>query len=76
MSIFINLVLTRLSTGSNRLISLPENIKPALTQIIRNGNEIGPRDDSDFENKLQSENSAYQIARTLPRAIIKKVLKN
>jgi hypothetical protein len=52
MSIFINLVLTRLSTSSNRSISLSENIEPALTQVIRNGNEIGPRDNSDFKDKL------------------------
>jgi hypothetical protein len=52
MSIFINLVLTRLSTGSSRPIFLLKNIKSALTQVIRNGNEVGPRDDSDSENKL------------------------
>jgi hypothetical protein len=52
MSIFINLVLTRLSTSSNRPISLLKNIKPVLTQVVRNGNEVGPRDDSDFEDKL------------------------
>jgi hypothetical protein len=52
ISIFISLVLTRLNTSSSQPISLPENIKLALTQIIRNENEVGPRDDSDSENKL------------------------
>ena len=52
ISIFINLVLIKLSTSSSRPISLLKNIKPALTQIIRNGNEVGPRDDSDSENEL------------------------
>jgi hypothetical protein len=52
MSIFINLVLTRLNTGSSQPVFLPKNIEPALTQVIRNGNEAGPRDDSDSENEL------------------------
>jgi hypothetical protein len=52
MSIFINLVLTRLSTGSSQPISLLKNIELTLTQVIRNGNETGPRDDSDSEDKL------------------------
>jgi hypothetical protein len=52
ISIFINLVLIRLSFGNNRPISLLENIEPVLTQMIYNGNEIGPRNDSDSENKL------------------------
>jgi hypothetical protein len=52
ISIFINLVLTRLSTGNSRPISLLENIKLVLTQVIRNKNEVGPRNDSDSENEL------------------------
>jgi hypothetical protein len=76
ISIFINLVLTRLSTDSSRPIFLLKNIKPALTQVIRNGNEIGPRDDSDSKNKLQSKSNIYQIARILSRAIIKEVFKD
>jgi hypothetical protein len=52
MSIFINLVLIRLSTGSNQPVSLLKNIEPALTQIIYNKNETGPQNDSDSENKL------------------------
>jgi hypothetical protein len=52
MSIFINLVSTRLSIGSSQPISLSENIEPALTQVIRNGNEVDPRDDSDSEDEL------------------------
>jgi hypothetical protein len=52
ISIFINLVLTRLSTGSSRPISLLKNIELVLTQVIRNGNEVGPRNDSNSENKL------------------------
>jgi hypothetical protein len=52
MSIFIGLVSIRLSTGNSRPVSLLKNIEPALTQVVRNGNEIGPRDDSDSENEL------------------------
>jgi hypothetical protein len=52
MSIFINLVLIRLSTGSSQSVSLPENIELILTQVIRNENEVDPRDDSDSENEL------------------------
>jgi hypothetical protein len=52
MNIFISLVLIRLSTNSNQSISLPKNMKLALTQIIYNENEAGPRDNSDSENKL------------------------
>jgi hypothetical protein len=52
ISIFISLVLIRLSTGSSRPVSLSENIESVLTQVIRNENEVGPRDDSDSENKL------------------------
>jgi hypothetical protein len=52
ISIFISLVSIRLSTGSSQPVSLPKNIKPASTQVIRNGNEVGPRDDSDSENEL------------------------
>jgi hypothetical protein len=52
INIFINLVLTRLSTGNSQPIFLPENIKLVLTQVIRNRNEVGPRDDSDFKNEL------------------------
>jgi hypothetical protein len=52
INIFINLVLTRLSIGSSRPVSLSKNIESALTQVIRNGNEVGPRDDSDSENEL------------------------
>jgi hypothetical protein len=52
MSIFINLVLIRLNTGSSQPISLSENIELALTQMIRNGNEVDPRDDFDFEDEL------------------------
>jgi hypothetical protein len=59
MSIFISLVLIRLSIGSSRPVFLPENIELVLTQVIRNGNEVGPRDDSDSENKLQSKSNTY-----------------
>jgi hypothetical protein len=52
MSIFISLVLTRLNIGSSQPISLSENIKPVLTQVIRNENEAGSQNDSDSENKL------------------------
>ena len=52
ISIFINLVLTRLSIGNSQSIFLPENIELALMQIIHNKNEVDPRDDSDSENKL------------------------
>jgi hypothetical protein len=52
ISIFINLVLIRLNISSNQPISLLKNIELVLTQIIRNGNEVGPRDDSDSKNKL------------------------
>jgi hypothetical protein len=52
ISIFINLVLIRLSTGNSQPIFLPENMELALTQIIYNENEAGPQDDSDFKNEL------------------------
>jgi hypothetical protein len=52
ISIFIDLVLIRLSTGNSRPISLPENIELVLTQVVYNRNEVGPRDDSDSENEL------------------------
>jgi hypothetical protein len=52
MSIFIDLVLIRLSTGSSQSISLSENIELVLTQVVRNGNEVDPRDDSDSEDEL------------------------
>jgi hypothetical protein len=52
ISIFIGLILTRLTIGSSQPISLSENIESVLTQVIRNGNEVGPRDDSDSEDKL------------------------
>jgi hypothetical protein len=52
MSIFISFVLIRLNIGSSQSISLSENIELALTQVIRNRNEVGPRDDSDSENEL------------------------
>jgi hypothetical protein len=59
ISIFISLVLIRLNTGSSRPIFLPENIESALTQVIRNGNEVGLQDDSDSENELQSKSNIY-----------------
>jgi hypothetical protein len=52
INIFISLVSIRLNINNSQLISLPENMEPALTQIIHNKNEADPRDDSDFENKL------------------------
>jgi hypothetical protein len=76
ISIFINLVLIRLNIGSSQSISLPKNIKLVLTQVIRNKNEVGPRDDSDSKNKLQNRNNAYQITRTLPHAVIKEIFKD
>jgi hypothetical protein len=42
ISIFINLVLTRLSTGSSQPIFLLKNMELVLTQVIYNGNEAGP----------------------------------
>jgi hypothetical protein len=59
INIFISLVSTRLNTGSSQPISLPENIKSILTQIVRNKNEVDPRDDSDSKNKLQNKSSTY-----------------
>lgn len=76
MSIFIGLVSTRLSTGSSQPVSLPENMEPAPTQVVHNGNEAGPRDDSDSEDELQNGSSAHQIARTLPRAVAREVLRD
>jgi hypothetical protein len=52
ISIFISLVLIRLSIGSSQPISLSKNIEPALTQVVRNKNEADPQDNSDSENKL------------------------
>jgi hypothetical protein len=52
MSIFISLVSIRLNIGSSQPISLSENIKLVLTQVVRNEIEVDPRDDSDSENKL------------------------
>jgi hypothetical protein len=52
ISIFIGLVLIRLNTGSSQPISLLKNMEPALTQVVYNRNEAGPRDDSDSKNKL------------------------
>jgi hypothetical protein len=76
MSIYINCVSTRLITGNNQPVSLPENTEPALTQVIRNEPDVDSKNDSDSEDKLQSKNNAYQIARTLSQTVTKKVFKN
>jgi hypothetical protein len=52
ISIFINLISTRLSIDSSQPVSLPKNIKSVLTQVIRNRIKVDSRDDSDSENKL------------------------
>jgi len=77
MSIFIGLVSTRSTTGSGQpVVSLPENTEPALTQVVHNGNEVDPRDDSDSEDDLRSGSSVRQIAQTLPRAVAREVLRD
>jgi len=53
MSIFINLISTRSTTGSGQpVVSLPENTESALTQEIHNGNEVDSRDNSDSEDDI------------------------
>jgi hypothetical protein len=53
MSIFINLILIRSTTGSGQsVVSLPENTESVLTQEIYNGNEVDSRDDSDSEDDI------------------------
>jgi hypothetical protein len=76
MNIYISYVLIKLVTGSSQPVPLPENIELALTQMIRNGPDVDSKNDSDSENKLQSGNNIYQIARTLSRAVTKKVFKD